>query len=77
MLGNTRHPSGLCRLATSAALLSGDPLTRMALPELLDALEEGHEEGEDEGGVLDDVQPEAMSSPSETRPGPQRRKVTC
>ena len=77
VLGNTRHPIGLCRLATSAALLSGDPLTRMALPELLDALEEGHEEGEDEGGVLDDVQPEAKSSPSETRPGPQRRKVAC
>lgn len=77
VLGNTRHPVGLCRLATSAALLSGDPLTRMALPELLDALEEGDEEGEDEGGVLDDIQPEAKSSPSDTRAGPQRRKRTC
>ena len=77
VLGNTRHPVGLCRLATSAALLSGDPLTRMALPELLDALEEDDEEVEDEGGVLDDVQPEAKSSPSDTRAGPQRRKITC
>ena len=83
MLGNTSHPVGLRRLATSGALLSGDPLTRMTLPELLVALEQGEDEGEDEDGVLqdavqgavqDDVEPGVRFSSKSDLPQPRPRR---
>jgi serine/threonine protein kinase len=50
-LGATHHPLGLRRLASGSALLDKDPSSRMGLPELIEALDAGRDEGEDEDGV--------------------------